>query len=74
MKLAEDVATSFQNSVVEVLTHKAIHACKTYHVNRLIVAGGVANKGLRAALSEACKKKAYTLLFQFLFFALIMQR
>lgn len=56
--VAEDVATSFQNSVVEVLTHKAIHACKTYHVNRLIVAGGVAsNKGLRAALSEACKKE-----------------
>ena len=73
--VAEDVATSFQNSVVEVLTHKAIHACKTYHVNRLIVAGGVAsNKGLRAALREACKKKVYTLLFQILFFALIMQR
>lgn len=67
--------TSFQNSVVEVLTYKAIHACKTYHVNRLIVAGGVAsNKGLRTALSEACKKRAYTLLFQVLFFALIMQR
>ena len=52
------VATSFQNSVVEVLTYKAIHACKTYNVNRLIVAGGVAsNKGLRNALSEACKKE-----------------
>ena len=34
----EDVATSFQNSVVDVLSTKAINACKAYKVNRLIVA------------------------------------
>ena len=33
----EDVATSFQNSVVDVLSTKAINACKAYKVNRLIV-------------------------------------
>ena len=58
----ENVATSFQNSVVEVLTYKAIHACTSYGVKRLIVAGGVAsNKGLRAALKDACNKENITL-------------
>lgn len=52
-----DIATSFQNSVVEVLSEKAIRACKTYNVNHLIVAGGVAsNKGLRAKLNELCNE------------------
>ncbi|HDP2765290.1 TPA: tRNA (adenosine(37)-N6)-threonylcarbamoyltransferase complex transferase subunit TsaD [Staphylococcus aureus] len=51
-----NVATSFQNSVVEVLTFKAIQACKEYGVQRLIVAGGVAsNKGLRQSLADQCK-------------------
>ena len=51
----EDVAASFQNSVVEVLVGKAIKACEAYEVNQLIVAGGVAsNKGLRQALKTAC--------------------
>lgn len=51
-----NVATSFQNSVVEVLVGKTITACKNYNVNQLIVAGGVAsNKGLRAHLSSACE-------------------
>ncbi|MEB7789120.1 tRNA (adenosine(37)-N6)-threonylcarbamoyltransferase complex transferase subunit TsaD [Staphylococcus equorum] len=51
-----DVATSFQNSVVEVLVGKAISACEHYDVKQLIVAGGVAsNKGLRANLAEACE-------------------
>lgn len=52
----EDVATSFQNSVVDVLSTKAINACKAYKVNRLIVAGGVAsNKGLRYRLQQLCE-------------------
>ena len=34
----EDVATSFQDSVVDVLSTKAINACKSYHVEHLIVA------------------------------------
>lgn len=51
-----NVATSFQNSVVEVLVGKTIAACNNYNVNQLIVAGGVAsNKGLRAHLTTACE-------------------
>ncbi|MEX5652862.1 tRNA (adenosine(37)-N6)-threonylcarbamoyltransferase complex transferase subunit TsaD [Staphylococcus cohnii species complex 1658] len=53
----EDVATSFQNSVVEVLVGKAVSACEAYDVKQLIIAGGVAsNKGLRAALDKSCKQ------------------
>lgn len=53
----EDVATSFQNSVVEVLVGKALSACEAYDVKQLIIAGGVAsNKGLRAALDKSCKQ------------------
>ena len=37
-----NLAASFQASVVEVLVTKTIRACKTYPVNQLIVAGGVA--------------------------------
>ncbi|AID01917.1 tRNA (adenosine(37)-N6)-threonylcarbamoyltransferase complex transferase subunit TsaD [Staphylococcus xylosus] len=57
-----NVATSFQNSVVEVLVGKSISACEAYSVNQLIVAGGVAsNKGLRSTLSEACESHNITL-------------
>ncbi|NAM82426.1 tRNA (adenosine(37)-N6)-threonylcarbamoyltransferase complex transferase subunit TsaD, partial [Staphylococcus epidermidis] len=53
--IPENVAASFQNSVVEVLVGKAIKACETYNVQQLIVAGGVAsNKGLRRELKKAC--------------------
>lgn len=49
-----NLAASFQASVVEVLVTKTIRACKTYPVNQLTVAGGVAaNQGLRQALDEA---------------------
>ncbi|WP_087974565.1 tRNA (adenosine(37)-N6)-threonylcarbamoyltransferase complex transferase subunit TsaD [Oceanobacillus rekensis] len=47
----EDIAASFQASVVEVLTAKTVKAAKQYNVNQVIVAGGVAaNKGLRKEL------------------------
>jgi N6-L-threonylcarbamoyladenine synthase len=50
----EDIAASFQDSVVEVLTSKALKAAKQYQVKQLIVAGGVAaNQGLRASLETA---------------------
>ncbi|MCI2948611.1 tRNA N6-adenosine threonylcarbamoyltransferase [Staphylococcus caledonicus] len=52
-----DVATSFQQSVVDVLSTKAVKACQEYDVKRLIVAGGVAsNKGLRQRLTELCEE------------------
>lgn len=55
--IKEDVATSFQNSVVEVLVGKTMAAVKDYDVQHLIVAGGVAaNKGLRHALEQESNK------------------
>ncbi|WP_099157752.1 tRNA (adenosine(37)-N6)-threonylcarbamoyltransferase complex transferase subunit TsaD [Virgibacillus ndiopensis] len=49
----EDIAASFQASVVEVLTEKTFKAAQQYHAKQVIVAGGVAaNQGLRAALQE----------------------
>lgn len=53
--ISENLACSFQNRVVEILTKKTMKALKEYGVNNLIVAGGVAaNKGLRESLTKAC--------------------
>jgi len=50
----EDIASSFQASVVEVLTAKTLKAAKEYRVKQVIVAGGVAaNQGLRKSLQLA---------------------
>lgn len=50
----EDLATSFQQAVVDVLVSKTIRAAKEYNVKQIILAGGVAaNSGLRAGLSTA---------------------
>jgi N6-L-threonylcarbamoyladenine synthase len=50
----EDLAASFQQSVVDVLVTKAVKAAKEYKVKQVLLAGGVAaNKGLRSALQEA---------------------
>lgn len=52
-----NLATSFQNRVVEILSKKTMRALKEYRVNNLIVAGGVAaNKGLREKLTQLCYK------------------
>lgn len=51
------VAKGFQNSVVEVVTEKAMRAAKAYNVKQMLLAGGVAaNKGLRQALTDKCAK------------------
>lgn len=53
----EDLATSFQNVVVDIITKKTLKALKDYKVNRLILAGGVAaNQGLRNKLSAVCEE------------------
>ena len=53
-----DLACSFQNRVVEILTKKTMRALEEYHVKHLIVAGGVAaNKGLREKLEALCDEK-----------------
>lgn len=50
----EDLAASFQESVIEVLTEKTIRAAKEFGVKQVLLAGGVAaNKGLRSSLTAA---------------------
>lgn len=57
-----DLACSFQNRVVEILSKKTMRALKEYKVNNLIVAGGVsANKGLRERLTELCNQEGINL-------------
>ena len=53
-----DLATSFQDVVVDVLTKKTMKAVKEYNVKQLLVAGGVsANMGLREKLKELCENE-----------------
>ena len=50
-----DVAASFQEAVVDVLTRKAVAACRSEGVDDLLVGGGVAaNSRLRALAQERC--------------------
>ena len=54
----ENMAASFQESVLDVLLQKTEQALERYSVNHLIVAGGVAaNLGLRAELEKLKKRK-----------------
>lgn len=56
--IVEDVAASFQQSVVEVLGNKLIRAAKERGVNQVALAGGVAsNSGLRAQVKELAEKE-----------------
>ncbi len=54
-----DVSASFQEAVVEVLTQKALLACRMENVPRLVVSGGVAaNSRLRESIfSESATNK-----------------
>jgi len=55
--LRADVATSFQEAVVDVLTMKSIDACKASGIETLLIGGGVAaNSRLRELAGERAKK------------------
>jgi N6-L-threonylcarbamoyladenine synthase len=50
-----DVAASFQEAVADVLTRKAVAACRAHGVGYLVIGGGVAaNSRLRALAQERC--------------------
>ncbi|MFC6086968.1 tRNA (adenosine(37)-N6)-threonylcarbamoyltransferase complex transferase subunit TsaD [Sphaerisporangium aureirubrum] len=50
-----DVSASFQEAVVDVLTRKALQACRQYDVKDLLIGGGVAaNSRLRALAQDRC--------------------
>ena len=57
-----DLACSFQNRVVEILSKKTMKALKEYNVKNLIIAGGVsANSGIRNKFTEICKEEGINL-------------
>ncbi|WP_434741691.1 tRNA (adenosine(37)-N6)-threonylcarbamoyltransferase complex transferase subunit TsaD [Micromonospora sp. SH-82] len=52
-----DVAASFQEAVCDVLTNKAIDACRTEGIDTLVIGGGVAaNSRLRAMAEQRAAK------------------
>jgi N6-L-threonylcarbamoyladenine synthase len=59
-----DIAASFQEAVVDVLSEKAVKAAIANHTNTLCLAGGVAsNNALREKISERCIKAGITLCY-----------
>ena len=60
--IKENLACSFQNRVVEILTKKTIKAMEEYNCKNLIIAGGVsANKGIREEFTKICNEKGIDL-------------
>ena len=60
----ENVAASFQASVVEVLVEKSKRALEEYSVKQFVLAGGVAaNRGLRTGLQEMMQSYYPTVTF-----------
>ncbi len=58
----EDVAASFQQSVIEVLVNKTIAAAKKRNIETIAIAGGVAaNEGLRSLMKYVCEKEGLIL-------------
>lgn len=54
----KDLAASFQQSVVDVITAKTVRACEQLEIKQLILAGGVAaNRGLRDTLDKELGEK-----------------
>ena len=59
----EDVAASFQASVIDVLTEQTFKALEAYEINQLLICGGVAaNRGIRARMEQMCEDKGVKLL------------
>ena len=57
----EDVAASFQKTVVETLVEKTVNAAELSGLRTVVLAGGVAaNHGLTQAMEMACKENGYT--------------
>ncbi len=57
-----DVAASFQEAVCDVLTAKAVNACREYGVDTLVIGGGVAaNSRLRALAADRCEQEGIVL-------------
>ncbi|CAM3623658.1 tRNA (adenosine(37)-N6)-threonylcarbamoyltransferase complex transferase subunit TsaD [Marinicrinis lubricantis] len=58
------LAHGFQDSVIDVLSEKALKAVRQYGAKQLLLAGGVAaNRGLRQQLSAKCEEQGIPLLY-----------
>lgn len=52
-----DIAAGFQEAVADVLTHKLLHAAKTYNCREIALVGGVAaNQRLKQRLTDAANQ------------------
>src|SRR5699024_12183 len=50
-----DIAASFQEAAVDVLTAKTVRACREHGIDHLLLGGGVAaNSRLREVLAQRC--------------------
>lgn len=57
-----DLAATFQDRVIHILTKKTMRALKEYKVENLIIAGGVsANKGIRDTFTQLCRDNSISL-------------
>jgi N6-L-threonylcarbamoyladenine synthase len=57
-----DVAASFQEAVCDVLTAKAVDACREYGIDTLVIGGGVAaNSRIRALAADRAQRHGITL-------------
>lgn len=58
----EDLATSFQDVIVEIITKKTMRALESRDIKNLVIAGGVAaSKGIRNRFSSLCEKSGINL-------------
>jgi N6-L-threonylcarbamoyladenine synthase len=59
----ENLARSFQERVIHILTKKTMRALKEYNINTLLIAGGVsANSALRKEFDRICKENNINLI------------
>lgn len=58
-----DLALSFENRVIDILSKKTMRSLHEYNVKNLVVAGGVsANRWLRDKLADLCKENGVNLI------------
>jgi len=58
----DDICTSFQEAVVDVLVVKTLKASNKFNINTIVLGGGVsANSRLRQVMEQCCREKQKTL-------------
>lgn len=58
-----EIAFEFEQTVVNILSHKLFHAAEKYNISSIVLAGGVsANDRLRETIEQIAKEKGYSFL------------